>query len=48
MNQQTAPTPPLVASSDWNRFPLPASFRGCVDHTPCLLEDENGSQAWKR
>ncbi len=47
MNRQTTAPTQLVAFSDWNRFPLPASFRGCVDHTPCLLTVEN-SDAWKQ
>lgn len=48
MNRQTTAPTQLVASSDWNRFPLPASFRGCVDHTPSLLAAEDSNQAWKR
>ena len=48
MNRQTTAPTQLVASSDWNRFPLPASFRGCVDHTPGLLTAEDSGQAWKR
>jgi hypothetical protein len=46
MNRQTTAPTQLVASSDWNRFPLPASFRGCVDHTPCLLTTAGSSPAW--
>ena len=47
MNRQPTASP-LVPFSEWNRFPLPDTFRGCVDHTPSLLASEDHSYAWQR
>lgn len=48
MNRRTTAPAQLVAFSHWNRFPLPASFRGCVDHTPSLLTVESSGHTWKQ
>lgn len=37
----------FTEASEWNRFALPAQFRGCVDHTPALLSQAGHAQDWQ-
>ncbi|MDP3815076.1 hypothetical protein [Pseudomonas sp.] len=46
MNRQTTSIGHLAEFSDWNRFPLPASFRGCVDHSAGLLATARTGKGW--
>lgn len=46
MNRQTSSGGQLAEFSDWNRFPVPASFRGCVDHSAGLLAGAKAGQGW--
>jgi hypothetical protein len=46
MNRQTTSSGQFAEFSDWNRFPLPASFRGCVDHSAGLLTGVTAGKDW--
>lgn len=42
------PSAHFTQASEWNRFALPEQFRGCVDHTPALLNHADQEQDWQR
>lgn len=42
------PSAHFTQASEWNRFALPEQFRGCVDHTPALLNQADQEQDWQR